>query len=152
MQVFLSSWAPMCVALISLAACNSFRDLHRLRATYGSPDLQSFFWFCASPAQRKQFSVWILTVYPACVVHERRLIEKPHSTRGPSGSLLSQSTTVFHSLSVALASSAIQILLVYSLGGLSHCLCILLPWAHLMSDFSTSRGLFLSPHFPSCSF
>lgn len=64
MQFFLSSWVPMCVALISVAACNSFRDSHQLRITYGSPDLQSFL-ICALPAQRKQFSVWILSVCPA---------------------------------------------------------------------------------------
>lgn len=43
---------PMCVALISLAACNSFGDLHQLRNTCGSPDLQSFLILClASPEE-----------------------------------------------------------------------------------------------------
>lgn len=52
MQFFLSSWVPMCVALISVAACNSFRDSHQLRITYGSPDLQSFLILClASPEE-----------------------------------------------------------------------------------------------------
>lgn len=52
MQSFLSSWVPMCVALISLAAYNSFRDSQQLRITYVNPDLQSFLiLFLASPEE-----------------------------------------------------------------------------------------------------
>lgn len=62
LQFLLSSLATMCVALISLFTCNSFRDLHQLRTTYGGPDLQSFYFVPWKPTRNNfLFEYWVFT-------------------------------------------------------------------------------------------
>lgn len=52
----------MCIALISLFTCNSFRDLHQLRTTYGGPDLQSFYFVPWKPTRNNfLFEYWVFT-------------------------------------------------------------------------------------------
>lgn len=150
MQFFLSSWVPMCVALISLAACNSFRDSHQLRITYVNPDLQSFLILCLASPEETIFCL-NFECLPCFASSTRDDYLRSHSQQAhpAAGSISQQSSTAFmlpvfqHLLNVpCLLTFRPQLLLMQT--------AFVCPAYFLTSLFP--REVFLYPSFPNCYF